>query len=1035
MEQHDYPWLLDVVHTKDVPMRPKGSNQDSKVMKMAPTWYKPGGIMRWLPKVRALTTLILPRLARKTHSSYMLAFLPRLLAAPAFPWFLATPVTPACLFLRLLFHAVFFYTSPTHAPTHLYTHIATPLSSQVDYLVYLDMDLVVKDPSVDFTGKYVGVPVLAPIEPSAKGSAGGPTSLAIPDLVVTDHNKALNNGAFVLRNSPWAKKFLARWAKISSTKFPFPFTDNGSFIETILSFLPNYGDSNHKCMRSGIKAGDYLECATSFIEPVLGKFAGGHSDRVLRTEDGGVVRFVSPANGFNSHEWNGHRPGQGWDKGACFAPGMFILHTKEWGAEVPKASTQCPTALTAPLTTAAGEHLYGKGWGVCTLGSGPGALPCQARLPVRSGSAYNSPPSSSSFSSSSSSSSSSGSVSGGGFEGEGGGLLGAAAADRAFHERLNSAAAGLGAEAAVRAAKEAAAVSAKARAAARAEVDTAGQTAKATAKLSAKVAARLAAAARAKAIAAARDAGLPEPPPPVLGDFDGGEGGALPAPPSFADDGAKEPEEPEDDDRGEGEAGLEGTGHKRHRGKETHHKANGMDSVLAQAAKAEKHKASKASQHRHGKPAGVKGGGGGRGDDDGAATGGILDPNHPGAAEGRAGGAAEVAPGLAGDALSAALGFDGGSGGERGPGRKHRRDEAPRRCSSLAPLSSVPPFGPHDLYGVVAVPKTATTSLTELLTQAGLSAACGAVLWQEGGTGSNCPKAHQTTVALAPPKLKLTDERGKTKKFGHLLHADYAEVLRAWAARGHVVLSPEAAAAAAAGGGGTAAAAAAAGGGAASNVPLAGVPRLRTAIVLRDPYSRLYSAYMHGKNMKLRAQVSPADKPNLVKGESDRQRMDRWRTFFWSYRDYNDTVLLAANEAPTFEAFAGIPGLPTHNQQTRMLAGGPHVSLPVDQRSLGRALGRLCAVECVGVLDDLAPLVACVSRQLSKHRAGAAAAGGAKHGHVATLSLPSTNSIEKHHGSRARSLSPLAVAAIARNSWADDALHKRARDLVQNRPS
>ena len=35
------------------------------------------------------------------------------------------------------------------------------------------------------------------------------------DMVVTDHNRMLNNGAVVLRNTPWTRGFLKRWAEIS----------------------------------------------------------------------------------------------------------------------------------------------------------------------------------------------------------------------------------------------------------------------------------------------------------------------------------------------------------------------------------------------------------------------------------------------------------------------------------------------------------------------------------------------------------------------------------------------------------------------------------------------------------------------------------------------------------------------------------------------------------------------------------------------------------------------------------------------------
>jgi len=287
MEKYGYRWLLDVVPPNKVPKRPGQSGS----LHMAPTWYKPGGILKWLEKV--------------------------------------------------------------------------------DYLVYLDMDLVVKTPTVDFAARFVGTPLEAP--------KGGGTVVA--DLTVTDHNRALNNGAFVLRGSTWGKKFVARWVKISNTKFPFPFTDNGSFIETILSFVPGYAASNHACMKPGIKAPEYLQCAVKYLDAALGKFTGA-SDRVLVTEDGGVVRFVAPKNGFNSHEWNRLRPAQGWSKEACFQPGWFVLHTKKWTAEVPSGSERCAATSKAQLTTSPGEHLYGD-WGSCTLGNGKADKACADRLPKK----------------------------------------------------------------------------------------------------------------------------------------------------------------------------------------------------------------------------------------------------------------------------------------------------------------------------------------------------------------------------------------------------------------------------------------------------------------------------------------------------------------------------------------------------------------------------------------------------------------------------------------------------------------------------
>lgn len=62
------------------------------------------------------------------------------------------------------------------------------------------------------------------------------------DLTLTDHNRVLNNGALVLRNTEWTASFLAKWAKFSARgkQEHVPFTDNGSFIETIISYVEGW---------------------------------------------------------------------------------------------------------------------------------------------------------------------------------------------------------------------------------------------------------------------------------------------------------------------------------------------------------------------------------------------------------------------------------------------------------------------------------------------------------------------------------------------------------------------------------------------------------------------------------------------------------------------------------------------------------------------------------------------------------------------------------------------------------------------------
>ena len=90
-----------------------------------------------------------------------------------------------------------------------------------------------------------------------------------------------------------------------------------------------------------------------------------------------------------------------------------------------------------------------------------------------------------------------------------------------------------------------------------------------------------------------------------------------------------------------------------------------------------------------------------------------------------------------------------------------------------------------------------------------------------------------------------------------------------------------------------------------------------------------------------------------------------------------------------FEAFAAIKQLPTHNQQTRMLAG-VELEFGISVEILQLAQKNLCNIDCAGVLDDLRPLVRCLSKQLT-----GVLPKEDRH-HNAGLNLDSTNSIKVH---------------------------------------
>lgn len=130
-----------------------------------------------------------------------------------------------------------------------------------------------------------------------------------------------------------------------------------------------------------------------------------------------------------------------------------------------------------------------------------------------------------------------------------------------------------------------------------------------------------------------------------------------------------------------------------------------------------------------------------------------------------------------------------------------------------------------------------------------------------------------------------------------------------------------------------------------------------------------------------------------------------------------------------FEQFAAIEELPTHNQQVRMLAGA---NVKTQQRAtrsmLELAKGRLCHIDCVGVLEEMDSLVRCVSKQLLGVLPTKKAKG---------LHLKKKNSIEKHKEqggvTTTEKISKAARETVLRVSWADDELHAFAKGLVETR--
>lgn len=82
-----------------------------------------------------------------------------------------------------------------------------------------------------------------------------------------------------------------------------PFTDNGAFLEALLSFLPGYANECANHALSSSPASDYLACFHKRLDRAAGRsFGRGSTERVARFGDG-LVRLVPPSAGFNSHRW------------------------------------------------------------------------------------------------------------------------------------------------------------------------------------------------------------------------------------------------------------------------------------------------------------------------------------------------------------------------------------------------------------------------------------------------------------------------------------------------------------------------------------------------------------------------------------------------------------------------------------------------------------------------------------------------------------------------------------------------------------
>ena len=85
-----------------------------------------------------------------------------------------------------------------------------------DWLVWMDFDLIVTNPHHWFETYAVAADRIAR-ELAAKGD-GGRGGGARYDLVMSDRSFEMNNGGFMLRNSPWSRRFVDQWLALCELK-------------------------------------------------------------------------------------------------------------------------------------------------------------------------------------------------------------------------------------------------------------------------------------------------------------------------------------------------------------------------------------------------------------------------------------------------------------------------------------------------------------------------------------------------------------------------------------------------------------------------------------------------------------------------------------------------------------------------------------------------------------------------------------------------------------------------------------------------
>jgi hypothetical protein len=123
-------------------------------------------------------------------------------------------------------------------------------------------------------------------------------------VIMKDDPNIINNGAFMLRNTPWLRtKMLPLWRELDfNSKHPgYPFTDNGSMLELLCRlFVPGYRPN--ECGAPGNMPPSFTQCINRRLYRELGETCLRPKDCSLHPGRGANGLFLlEPKKAFNHH--------------------------------------------------------------------------------------------------------------------------------------------------------------------------------------------------------------------------------------------------------------------------------------------------------------------------------------------------------------------------------------------------------------------------------------------------------------------------------------------------------------------------------------------------------------------------------------------------------------------------------------------------------------------------------------------------------------------------------------------------------------